>query len=131
MGPRRDTRVQRESGHLANRVNGRLIAVGQGLQGEHLAPRVRAYRDAVRDRVAQELIQRPRFHGIAGQIAVLGITFQQSLAFQEAPNAVSDGVCQLGQLSARRRLHPAKPRARSIRAIDVDTIEKKDMKMDV
>ena len=68
--------MQRESCHLANVVNGRLRATRQRLQREHLATRVRAYSDAVRDRVAQELIQRPRFHGIAGQIAVLGIAFQ-------------------------------------------------------
>jgi hypothetical protein len=42
--------------------------------------------------VAQELIQRPRFHGITGQIAVLGITFQQSLAFEKTSDSMSDGV---------------------------------------
>ena len=36
----------------------------------------------------------------------------------------SNSVRQLGQLSTRRRLHPAKSGARSIRAIDVDTIQK-------
>ena len=45
------------------------------------------------------------------------------LAFQATSDALSNGVRQLGKLSARRRLHSAKPRARSIRAIDVDTIE--------
>jgi hypothetical protein len=36
------------------------------LQGEHLAARVRAHRDPIRDRVAQELIQwcavQPQWH---------------------------------------------------------------------
>ena len=63
--------MQRESRHLANIINGRFIAVRQGLQGEHVAPRMRANHYAVCDGVAQELIQQPRFHGIAGQIAVL------------------------------------------------------------
>ena len=44
---------------------------------------------------------------------------------------LSDGVRQVGQLGTRRRLHPAKPHVRSIRAIDVDPIEKKHVKMDV
>ena len=34
------------------------------------------HRDAVRDRAAQELIQRARFNGFAGQIAALGIAFK-------------------------------------------------------
>jgi len=74
--PRRNTCVQRESRYLADRVNERLIAVRQSLQGEHLAARVRPHRDAVRDRMAQELIYRYAFHGITRQIAVLGIAFQ-------------------------------------------------------
>jgi hypothetical protein len=82
------------------------------------------HRDAVRDRVAKELIQRPCCHGLPGQIAVLGITFQQPLMFQETPDALSGGVRQLGKLSTRRRLHPAKPRARPIGGIDIDTIQK-------
>ena len=56
--------MQRESSHLAHLVNERLIAVQQRLQREHLAARVRAHCDAVRDRVTQELIQRLPFHGI-------------------------------------------------------------------
>ena len=123
--------MQRESRHLAHRVIERLIAVRQRLQGEHLAARVRAHRDAIRDRVTQERIERPRFHGIAGQIAVLGIAFQQPLTFQETPDAPSDGVRQVCQLSTRRCLHPAKSGTRPFRAIDVDTIEKKYMKVDV
>ena len=123
--------MQRESGHLADRVNERLLAVGQGLQREHLAPRVRAHRDAVRDRMAQELIQRSALYGIARQITVLGVTFQQALALQETSDSVRDGVCQVRQLSTRGRLHPAKSEARSIRAIDVDTVQKKHMEVDI
>ncbi len=61
-----------------------------------------------------------RFHGLPGQIAVLDIAFQQPPTFQETSDAVRDGVRQVGKLSARRRLHPAKPGARSIGAIDVE-----------
>ena len=71
-----DTRVQRESRYLADMGNGRLIATRQSLQGEHLAPRLRPHRDAVRDRVAQEFVQRAALHGIAAEIATLGIAFQ-------------------------------------------------------
>jgi hypothetical protein len=45
--PRRDTRVQRESSHLAHCGIERLIATGQRLQREHLAARVRTHRDTV------------------------------------------------------------------------------------
>ena len=71
--------------------------------------------------MAQELIQRPRLRGIIGQTAVLGIAFQQPLALQKSPDTVSDGVRQLGEFGARRRLGPLEPDARSIGAIDVDT----------
>jgi len=74
--PRRDTCVQRESSHLAHGGIDWLIAAWQRLQGEHLAARVRAHRDAIGDGVTQELIQRPRLRGIRGQIAILGIAFQ-------------------------------------------------------
>ena len=126
-----DTRMHRESSHLARRLNGRLIALRQGLPREHLAPRVRAQRDAIRDPVAQELNQRTAFHRIAGQIAVLGIAFHQPPALQETSDAPSYGVPQVGQLSTARRLHPTKSRARPIRAIDVDTIEKKYMQVKI
>jgi hypothetical protein len=75
------------------------------------------------------VIEWPTFHGIPGQIAVLGIAFQQPLVLQETSDSVSDGVRQLGQLSTRGCLHPAKPPARSIRAIDEDTIQKKQVEM--
>ena len=60
----RHLRGERESRYLADIINERLIAIRQGLQREHLAARVRAHRDAVRDRVAQKLIHRSAFHGI-------------------------------------------------------------------
>ena len=89
--------------------NERLSATRQRLQREHLATRVRAfshkgyafmlpgetYSNAVRDRVAQELFQRPAFHSIVSQIAVLGIAFQQPLALQETSDSMSDGVRQV------------------------------------
>jgi len=129
--PRRDTCVQRESSHLAHCGIERLIATRQRLQREHLAARVLPHRDAVGDRMAQELIQRSAFHGIARQIAVLGIAFQQALALQATSDAMRDGVCQLSQLGTRRRLHPAKLDARPIRAIDVDTVQKEHMEVDI
>ncbi len=49
----------------------------------------------------------------------------------QAPDALSDGVRQAGQLSTRRRLHPAKSGARSSCAINVDTIKKEHVKMKI
>ena len=63
--------------------------------------------------------------------AVVGIAFQQSLPFQATSNAVRDGVRQVGQLRTCRCLHPAKSHARSIRAIEVDTVQKEHVEMDV
>ena len=100
------------------------MAGRQAPQDVHLAALMRPHGDAIRDGVAQQLVQRASFYG---QTAVLGITFQQPLAFKETSAALSDGVCQLSQLSTRRRLHPAKSRARPIRAIGVDTIEKEQL----
>ena len=69
--------------------------------------------------------------GISCVPAVVGIAFEQPLAFQATPDALSDGVRQLGQLSTRRRLHPAKPHARPRGTIDVDTVEKAHVEVDV
>ncbi len=55
--------MQRESSHLAHCGIERLIATRQSLQGVHLAARVRAHRDAIRDRV----VQRRRFKYIHRQ----------------------------------------------------------------
>ena len=49
--------MQRKSRYLADIINERIIAVRQGLQSEHLAACVRPHRDAIGDRVTQELIQ--------------------------------------------------------------------------
>ena len=70
-------------------VDERLIAVRQGLQGEHLAALMRPHRDSIRDGMPQELIQRSAFHGILGQIAVFGIALQQPLAFQKTSDALT------------------------------------------
>jgi hypothetical protein len=81
--------------------------------------------------VAQEFVERAAFHGIVSQIAVLGIAFQQPLALRETTDTLGDGVCQMRQLGTARRLHPTKSRARSVRAIDVDAIEKKYAEVDI
>jgi hypothetical protein len=60
-------------------------------------------------------------------VAAPSIAFQQALALQEMPDSVSNGVRQVRQLSTLRRLYPANSDARSILAIDVNTIEKKYM----
>jgi hypothetical protein len=46
-------RMPRESSRLAHRVIEQRITGWQSLKGEHLAARLRAYRDAIRDRVTQ------------------------------------------------------------------------------
>ena len=53
------------------------------------------------------LIHRPRFDRLPSQIAVLGIALQQSLSFEEAADARCESLGQSGELSTRRRLHPA------------------------
>ena len=71
----------------------------------------------------EPLIHRVVVHRIRGQVtvlgncslrcstsripAVIGIPFQQALAFQKPAGAPSEGVRQLHEFGARRRLHPA------------------------
>jgi hypothetical protein len=73
-------------------------------------------------------------HGIVtfrvqAQIRGLVITHQQSLAFKEAAYSMSDGVCQVCELSAGRCGYPAKPRTRT-GVIHIDAIEEQHMEMD-
>jgi len=56
--------------------------------------RLRAHGNPIGDRVTQELIHRLRVHALPGQIAVLGITFQQAAPFQEAPDALCESLGQ-------------------------------------
>ena len=60
-----------------------------------------------------------------------GITFQQALALKVTGHAVGNGVRELCEFSARRRLEPAKPQPAPIGAADVHTIEKQHMEMDI
>ncbi|CSC70178.1 Uncharacterised protein [Vibrio cholerae] len=58
----------------------------------------------------QQGCHRVVIHRIRGQIAVFDIPFQQALPFQIATHPVGDGVRQLGELWAGRRLDPAETR---------------------
>ena len=69
--------------------------------------------------------------GTAGCVIAKPDPTSLALALQEAPDAPGDGVCQMVQLSSRRRLHPTKSQARSSSAIDVETIEKKYMEVHI
>ena len=113
-----------EVGYIDRRTLGPSATEDGGTSVEHLAPLMWPHGDAIRDQVTQELVQRPRFQHIPRQIAVLGVAFQQPLVFQEAPDAVSDGVGQLRDFSTRRRLGSLEPSAQSIGDVDVDPIQK-------
>ncbi len=92
--------MQGKSGHLADTVVERFVAGWQRLQGEHLAALLRPNGNPIGDRRTQELIHRPRLEALAGQIAALGVTLQQPLAFQEAADAPCEGMGQSGELGA-------------------------------
>jgi hypothetical protein len=107
IGPRRHAGVQTEAADLACRLRESLIASRQALQCEHLAPGARPHRDAVGDRVRQQPLHRLVVEGELGKARVLGIAFEQALAFQKTTHALGDAACQGGELGARGRLHPA------------------------
>ena len=109
IGPRRHPGMQAEPGDLTYPVTERFIAGRQRLQREHLATLLRAYGDAVRDRMAQQPIHRSLVHGLTGEPAIVGIPFQQSLPFQIAADSPGNPMSQLREFGARRRCHPVEP----------------------
>ena len=62
----------------------------QRLQYKYLAFYLWAHRDAIGDRMSQQLIHRSHGYRIRNQITVLRIPLQQTLRFQETANAVGD-----------------------------------------
>lgn len=86
--------------------------------------------DPVGDEMPQQWIHRVVVHRIRGQIAVLGVPFQQTLLFQKAADPVGDGMHPLGEFLAGRRLDPTEPGC-SIGMIDIDAIKEQHVKVDV
>ncbi len=70
-------------------------------------------------------------HALGGEVAVTGITHQQALALQVTGNPVSDGLREVSEILAGGRLDPAKPCWRSMDAIDVDSVQKNHMEVDI
>ena len=60
--------------------------------------------------------------------SALGVLFQQTLAFQAAAYTLTDQLNQILELVFIRCLDALKPRC-SVIAIDVNTIQKQDVKM--
>jgi hypothetical protein len=73
--------------------------------------------------VTQQLIHRPSFHGIPGQIAVLGIPLQQPFPLQKTANAVGDGVGQLSEFLAGRRFDPPESGGCPVDTVYVNAIQ--------
>ena len=59
------------------------------------------------------------------------IALQQPLALQKASHALRIGMGKLGEFVARRRLDPAKPHGGSVDTVDIDTIQKQHVEMDI
>ena len=66
--------------------------------------------------------------GFQFQPSALGVLFQQALSLQAATYALTDKLDQILQLVFIRCLDALKPR-RTVVAIDVNTIQKQDVKM--
>ena len=107
IGPRRHAGVHTEAADLAWRLRESLIAGGQALQREHLAPGARPHRDALGDRVRQQRLHRLVVEGELGKARALRIAFEQALAFQKAAHAAGDAPRHSGELGACGCLHPA------------------------
>jgi len=85
--------------------------------------------NAVGDGVPVQLLHRPRFHGIRGQITVLGIPLQSSLPFQETANTAGD---RLGQTQVQRASAPSPTRTGgSIGTIGIHPVEEQHVEMDI
>ena len=84
--------MQGETGYLACRVAVLFLWITgrQRLQCKYLASCLRAHRDALGDRVTQQLIHRSSGYRIRNQVIVLGIPLQQTLPFQKTANAVGN-----------------------------------------
>ena len=82
IGPRSHASMQGKARDLTRFVVGKVLIGRQRLQGNHLAPLLRPNRHAPGDRGSLQLRQWASINLIANQVAVLGIPFQSSPAFQ-------------------------------------------------
>ena len=69
--------------------------------------------------------------GFQRKIVVPGIPLNQALMLQETAHTPGDGVSELREFVTRRRLHSLKPIERPVPALDVHTVWKKHVKVDV
>ena len=83
---------------------------GRVLQGTYFAALLWPHRNAVGNRISQQLVHRRIRVGIhtrGGEVAVAGIAHQQALTLQIPGNALRNGMSELGEFIAGRRLNPA------------------------
>ena len=72
-------------------------------------PMLSTHRNVASNGMPSQLIHRVFIRAIQRQIAVLGISHQQSLALQISGHMVRDRVSRLCELSIGRCSYPAKP----------------------
>ena len=94
-----------------------------GTLGEDFTTLLRTHGNTVGNGMPAQLIHRVFICAFQRQIAVLGILFQQALAFQIPGQTVRDGVDELCKLVVRRCLNPAKSGCGTF-VFHIDTIEK-------
>lgn len=93
MGLRGDTGVQREAGSLGQATVVAIVSPsGHGLQRERLASGLRADCDTVGDRMAEQIVHGGIVAGLALQVSILDIPYQQALAFQESVEPLVDSL---------------------------------------
>ena len=115
--------VQGESGGLGHPCAA-LVCPGvghQGSQGEGLAAQVRAECNPIGDGVAQDRRQGVLPLRLQGQVTVVEIAHQQTLALQVPPHSLAQRVHQRFQLGLVGGLHPLKAQPLALPHVHADT----------
>ena len=130
-----DTGVKREARTMTRLWSPEVgSAIGQRLQREYLASLLRTDRNTVSYGAAEQVMDGGLIFFTTGRRSKPGtfdIALQQTLAFQVMGNTPRNGMGELGEFIAGRRLDPAKPCTGSTGAVDVNTIQKQHVKVNV
>jgi hypothetical protein len=126
MGLGCDAGVKRETCRIARLWSPEVgSAIGQRLQREYLASLLRTDRNTVSYGAAEQVMDGGLIFFTTGRRSKPGtfdIALQQTLTFQVTGNPPRNGMGELCEFIAGRRLDPAKPRTGSMGTVDVSPV---------
>ena len=100
-----------------------------GLQREHLLPGPRTDGHPIGDRVPEQIVHRAARRRVEGEVAILAIAHEQSLAFERPADALGDPLDERLQLARARRGDA--PKHRRVRSGEVRAVEHQHVEVDV